>query len=318
MRSRQLLVVLGLILAFSFVGVSPALAGPGDGIGDDGTAVDLLKPYIEDGELKIEIVGADGVVTVIGGELPEWMRSCRWEVLTLMEVDEHFARFFGGGGETREDYLEAGRDPDAQWNVVFCAPTSEAAEISPAVLLTGVLEAFEVGEAPPQIILDWIVARAIAAVPIPVQVGQSAPFGDEAAPMITQLPAYLWVDEAVWLPVSATPPPVFGATATATATPYRVEFFGPDDEYVDCGENTGPVYDFSVPEEAQSSDCTITFRHSSSVGEFELVSKIYWEITWACTAFCGAGTLDAPFTTTRTRTVRVAELQAIGTSIGSD
>jgi hypothetical protein len=167
------------------------------------------------------------------------------------------------------------------------------------------------------IIQDWIVAQAIASVPIPVQVGLSAPFGDDAAPMITQLPSWLWVDEAVWQPVSATPPPVFGATATATATPYRVEFFGPDGDYVDCGPNSGPVYDFSLPEDAQSSDCTITFRHSSSVGEFELVSKIYWEITWVCTNFCGSGTLDAPFTTTRTRAVRVAELQAIGTSIGN-
>jgi len=209
-------------------------------------------------------------------------------------------------------------DPEDMFHIVLCNFPPGVEGVNPGVVFNGVLEVFEVGEIPPQIILDWIVARAIASVPIPVQVGQSAPFGDEVAPMITQLPSYLWVDEAVWQPVSATPPAVFGATATATATPYRVEFFGPEGEYVDCGENTGPVYDFSIPEAAQSSDCAVTFRHSSSVGEFELVSKIYWEVSWVCTAFCGAGTLDAPFTTTRIRTVRVAELQAIGTSIGSE
>ena len=95
-----------------------------------------------------------------------------------------------------------------------------------------------------------------------------------------------------------------------------MEFVGPEDEIIGCGTNDGPVYDFGLPEDAQSSDCTITYRHSSSVGDFELTSKIYWEISWVCTNFCGAGTLDAPFTTTRTRTVRVAELQALGTSIG--
>ncbi len=318
MRSGRFLAPFVILLASSLVSVQAAAAGPGDGIGGDGTPVGLMEPYIEDGELKTEIIGEDGVVPVIGGRLPDWMRRCRWEVMTLMEVDRYFSQFYGGGDGTREEYIEVGLDPDARWNVVFCAPTAEAKGISPEIILTGVLEVFEVGAVPPQIILDWIVARAIAEVPIPVQVGQSAPFGDAVAPMIAQLPAHLWVDETVWQPVSATPPPVFGTTATATATPYRVEFFGPDGEWVDCGNNTGPAYDFSLPDEAQSSVCTITYRHSSSVGEFELVSKIYWEITWACTAFCGTGTLDAPFTTTRTRTVRVAELQAIGTSIGSD
>lgn len=308
-------IVLALVAIAAFP--APAYGGPADG-DNAGEAVDLIEPYIEDGELKIEIVGADGVVTVIGGSLPEWMRVCRWEVMTAYDRAVYLYQFSNHEPLPYDEWAEAGLDPDELWNMVFCPPTPEIRQINGVVVFTGVLESFPVGGTPPQIIQDWIVAQAIASVPIPVQVGQSAPFGDDAAPMITQLPSWLWVDDAVWQPVSATPPPVFGTTATATATPYRVEFFGHDGEYVDCGPNLGPVYDFGVPEDAQSSDCTITFRHSSSVGEFELVSKIYWEITWVCTQFCGAGTLDATFTTTRTRAVRVAELQALGTSIGSE
>lgn len=318
MQPGRLVAVLTSVLVCLALTASSAWAGPSDGIGGDGTPVDLVGPYIEDGELKIEVTGSDGVITVVGGQLPEWMRSCTWEIFSWYELELYVAKILSGDLAPPEEYVADGVDVDAEWNVVFCPVSNESKGLTPSIIITGILESFPVGGVPPAIVQEWIVARAIAAIPVPVQVGQSAPFGDETAPMITQLPTYLWVEEDVWQPVSATPPPVFGTTATATATPYRVEFFGPQDEYADCGNNTGPAYDFSLPDEAQPSDCTVSYEHSSSVGEFELVSKIYWEITWICTAFCGSGTLDASFTTTRTRTVRVAELQAIGTSIGSD
>lgn len=317
MRPRRFVASVPILLLALLVPAAAASAGPQDG-NNGGTSVDLIEPYVEDGELKIAIAGDGSVVTVLGGSLPEWMRACRWDVMDWYDTETYFASVLGGTLASREELEAEGFDVGQELNVVFCPVTPESRGIAPAIIITGVLETFPVGGIPPQIIQDWIVAQAVASIPIPVQIGQSAPFGNDAAPMITQFPSWLWVDSAVWQPVSATPPAVFGTTATATATPYRVEFFGPDDEHADCGNNTGPVYDFSVAEEAQWSECTVTFHDSSSVGEFELVSKIYWEISWVCSQFCGSGTLDAPFTTTRTRTVRVAELQAVGTSIGSE
>ena len=124
----------------------------------------------------------------------------------------------------------------------FCSPSAQAIAQNPLVGTTGVLDFWEPGDPVPPIINDWLIARAVASSDIPVQVGQSAPFGDVDVPMITQLETWLWVDDAIWQPVTATPAPVFGITVTATATPVKVEFWG-DDEYVDCEENNGPAYD---------------------------------------------------------------------------
>jgi len=128
--------------------------------------------------------------------------------------------------------------------------------------------------------------------------------------MVTQLPTWLWIEPAAWSPQSATTPPVFGITATATATPINVSFEGADGEVVDCGANTGPAYDFNRSGEDQDSDCVVTYRHSSAVGDWPLRSSVTWQATYACSAYCGSGSFP-PYTVTSTRPVRVAELQAI-------
>ncbi|MCP5035403.1 MAG: hypothetical protein GY939_26690 [Actinomycetia bacterium] len=200
-------------------------------------------------------------------------------------------------------------EPDQEWSVVFCGSGVDTGGALP----TGVLSAWRIGDRPPQVVLDWLVDYAYASVEIPAQVGWSAPFGDEVAPVITQLPTWLWIEPAVWGPRSATTPPVFGITATVTITPVNVSFEGADGEVVDCGPNLGPVYDFNQSEEAQHSDCTLTYHHSSAVGDWSLVSTITWEVTYTCSAFCGPGTRE-PFTVVNTRDVRVAELQAVLTT----
>jgi hypothetical protein len=160
-------------------------------------------------------------------------------------------------------------------------------------------------------VLDWLVAYAYALVEVPVQVGWGAPFGDEDAPMITQLPTWLWVEPDVWSPRSATTPDVLGLRATVTVTPTNVTFTGPDNETVDCGPNLGPAYDFTRAEEDQHSDCTLTYRHSSDVGDWELTSTITWDVTYFCSPVeCPPGIMP-PLTVTNTRPVRVAELQAV-------
>ena len=160
--------------------------------------------------------------------------------------------------------------------------------------------------------LEWLRDSAYASMQLPVQVGDSAPFGDENAPMITQLPTWLWIDPTVWTPVSLTSDIIFDSfSATVTATPTNITFVGADDA-INCGPNLGPAYNFNLPGNAQRSDCTLTYHHSSAVGDWNLASTITWEITYTynCPQTCGSGTLN-DLTITNTRTVRVAELQAI-------
>ena len=192
---------------------------------------------------------------------------------------------------------------------MFCTPGSEAQGLNPSVWVTGILSTWPLDDGLPRIVEDWLVASAYASVRLPVQVGDSAPVGDRDAPLITQLPTWLWVDAALWQPVSATTAPVFGVTATVTATPRRVVFENGVD-VVDCGANLGPVYDFSRDEEDQRSDCTLTYHHSSAVGDWTLSSTVWWEATYTCSAGCGPGTLP-PYVVRNTRDVRVAELQAV-------
>lgn len=247
--------------------------------------------------------------TVTGPGVPAWLRECRWLTWTGADKDDFFASYFGSGAPPGITTRGIG-DPDDEWGAVFCNPGPEALGISPGLALTGLLDTWPLSDPPPQIVRDVLIARAYASVDLPLQIGQSAPFGDIDAPMITQLPTWLWVEPAVWAERSATPPPVFGISVTVTATPTNVTFEGADGEVVDCGSNLGPAYDFSVPDDAQRSDCTLTYRHSSAVGDWALQSTITWEAAFVCSSICGSGPLPDYVVTTR-RDVRVAELQAI-------
>ena len=194
----------------------------------------------------------------------------------------------------------------------FCELDSQfaAVGVSPSLLLSGVLAAWRLGDPPPQVFMDWLVAMAYASVELPVQVGDSAPVGDEKAPMITQLSSWLWISDQVWVPRTATTAPVFGVTATVTATPKRVWFEGANHDWVDCEANTGRPYNFSLKDSQQHSNCTLTYHHSRAVGEWSLSSTIEWEATFTCSSGCAPGQLP-DYVVTNTRPVRVAEIQAL-------
>lgn len=244
--------------------------------------------------------------TVQGPGVPEWLRQCRYLEWTRADKDAFDASHFGSSVIDERGTGE----PDEPWGAVFCNPGEQALGINPAIGLTGLLASWPLSDPPPQIVLDVLIANAYALVELPLQVGSSAPFGDADAPMITQLSTWLWVDPAVWTPRSATTPEVFGVSVTVTATPANVTFTGPDGETVDCGANLGPAYDFDVPDDEQSSPCTLTYRHSSAVGDHRLSSTITWTATYVCSAICGSGTLP-DYVVTTGRDVIVAEIQAI-------
>jgi len=253
-----------------------------------------------------ELEGSLAGRQVTGPGAPAWLRACSWRTWSVGEKDAYFAQFSVGVGAPA-----AVVEGEEQWGVVFCHPgVGEAAGLNPSILTTGVLSTWPLADGLPQVVLDYLIALAYASVEIPVQVGDAAPFGDADTPLIAQLPTYLWVDPAVWQPRSATTPPVFGVTATVTATPSRVVFDNSAGDQVDCGANLGPPYDFARPDDEQESNCTLTFRHTSAVDDWTLSSTIWWTVSYACSSGCGTGTLP-PFVVRNTRPVRVAELQAV-------
>ncbi len=289
------------------VALGLSLLAPPAGAGDDqSTQNTLARAGTSDRGAFVDLEGSLAGRKVKGPGAPAWLRACTWRTWSVEEKDAHFAQLSVGGGGASP--VVAGEE---QWGVVFCHPgVEEAAGLNPAILVTGVLSTWPLSDGLPQVVLDYLVALGYASVDIPVQVGDAAPFGDTDTPLITQLPTYLWVDPGVWQPRSATTPPVFGVTATVTATPSRVVFDNSAGDQVDCGANLGPPYDFTRSDDEQHSDCTLTFRHTSAVEDWTLSSTIWWTVSYACSSGCGAGTLP-PFVVRNTRPVRVAELQAV-------
>jgi hypothetical protein len=257
-------------------------------------------------ELTVERVGEH----VSGPGAPSWLSKCSWNGMTKREVDARYRDYTGIKARTDSEYADIGVDPDEDWVFVACRKDTDVLAAQPIVGVTGILGAWAVGERPPQRVLDWLIARTRASVDIPVQIGDSAPAGTPDVPWITQLDTWLWIDEAVWQPRSATSPSLFGTTVTVTATPTKVEFEDDDGHAVDCGDNTGTPFD---PDRSdQTTDCYLTPEHSSRTGDRTLTSRISWDITYTCNQYCGTGTLPS-FVIENTRPVTTNEYLVIET-----
>jgi hypothetical protein len=265
----------------------------------------LVAQQEDNGVSRVKLTVEQAGSTVLTTAVPGWVLECDW--LEWERPSEHdVLDRADAASRAAVDHSVFALDPEVPWGVVICPSGVD----TNGTYAANTFYAWLLEDPPPQVVLDLLVATAYAAVEFPVQVGWSAPFGDEDAPMITQLPTWLWIEPEVWQPRSATTPEVYGITATVTATPVDVEFSSNNDQAVDCGPNLGPPYDFSRAEDDQHSDCTITYHHSSAVGEWDLTSTLTWAITYTCSQHCGPGTLP-DYSVVNTRPVRVAELQAV-------
>jgi hypothetical protein len=297
-------VAVALAISVGVLG-SPAAAQGGDGgsLPDGDVGADV---WAAGGRLDVSLNVAVRGLRVIGPGLPAWLRQCHWHQMTNDEFTQFIHASSGVAGLLRTN----GSVKD--WNVVFCPDGPEAQlQVGDRWLFsnTAILDAWQIDERPPQRFIDWAIARSAASVELPVQIGDSAPFGDKKAPMITQLTTWVWIGQETWTPITVTPEPIFGVGVTVTATPYRVVFKGGDDT-VDCGNNTGPPYNFNLEDAQQHSNCTVTYHHTSAVKDWDLSSTIWWRISYACSAFCGSGTRP-DMVINNIRPVTVAEIQAI-------
>lgn len=157
--------------------------------------------------------------------------------------------------------------------------------------------------ADPVMLRDRAVDRL--ALPVP-QVGLNPP-GDQ----VVQLESWLWVDEAIWRRHSRSVT-AGGVTATVTAEPRRTVWEMGNGDVVVC-DGPGTPYDPAAASEAQSTDCSYTYRHSSAAQPghaYPMTVRIEWNLSWVVTGAPGDGALPG-LVTSSTVPVRVAEIQAL-------
>ncbi|HTT50485.1 MAG TPA: hypothetical protein VMH35_03675 [Streptosporangiaceae bacterium] len=130
---------------------------------------------------------------------------------------------------------------------------------------------------------------------------------------LTNLPTWLWINPAEWVPESKTAT-VPGESVTATATPVSVTWHPGDGSAVTC-QGAGTPYSSADNPAAASPDCGHTYTSSSAGqpgGAFQATATITWDVTWQGPG--GAGGALAPLFTTAVAAFRVAESQALNTS----
>lgn len=164
-------------------------------------------------------------------------------------------------------------------------------------------------------------ARAQLRLPLP-DVAFSPPLDDGDDFLLVGLETWLWVEN--WRPASRSAS-AGGVTATVTATPIRQEWdFAPgvaDPELEGGCDSGGAAWDPGRPPEAQSSECTFTFTHSSAGrpephgDAYEGHLTVIHELSW--TSNVGAGGTLGTVRRTTVVPVRVGEQQALNESGGT-
>jgi hypothetical protein len=127
---------------------------------------------------------------------------------------------------------------------------------------------------------------------------------------LVHLPVWLWVNPAVWVPVSKTAS-VPGERVTATATPVSVAWWMGDGVTVTC-HGPGVAYTTADDPAAASPDCGYTYTSSSAGqpgGAYHVTATITWDIRWRADGGA-AGTLPPLFSAAAVG-FRVVESQAV-------
>ena len=131
---------------------------------------------------------------------------------------------------------------------------------------------------------------------------------------LVYLPVWLWVNPAVWRPVSRTAA-VPGEQVTATATPVSVSWQMGDGATVTC-HGPGAAYSSADDPAAASPDCGYTYTRSSAGqpgGAYHVTATITWDIRWVADG--AAGTLP-PLFSAAADAFRVAESQTVNVNGG--
>jgi hypothetical protein len=134
---------------------------------------------------------------------------------------------------------------------------------------------------------------------------------ESGAPQVVYVPTWMWVDEAVWAPRSATAS-LAGLSVTAVGTPTKVTWSTGDGGSQMCGKGT-PWTPGTNPA-SESPDCGHTYTSPSrgaGGGKYTVTATITWRISWS-----GGGTSgnEPDLTSTASVPVQVIEASAVNTN----
>jgi hypothetical protein len=284
--------LVGLCLAAAPIAPTPATASDsGDGRGGDANAgCDGDECRVG---ARIEIPGSHGsgrLPTSSGGSAaPSYV--CRY--FTVDHAD----------GTSGPGMPETFRDGDTVW--IQCWTTSDAGGPIPYGTPWSIVwgPASPTVPAPP---VEDLAQAALESMRLP----RPAPVFNPGGEQVVNLPTWLAVTN--WVPVSQTAS-AGGVAATVTARPWRQRWdLGADGGTATCF-GPGTVYDTSLPEHLQHTDCAAAFTHTSrgQPGDaFAVTATVDWLVSWTSTVAGRGGDLGV-LSTSATRQVRVGEIQVL-------
>ena len=311
LRVRARALIASLVVAATMAGVSGATTGRvwADPPSTDQGSVDPTQ----NGALVTAVSGSDSPGGAAGGGAPATSGGCTWTAIPSTDAS---GQTIGGTS------LPSGPDgpgvpiapgTPGTWYLGQCTSSPNA----DFTLFVPAGQAIEALVSPQQLLQE---AQRELVLPAP-QIALSPPVGQW---QYVNVPTWLWVPAAQWVPVTATAS-AGTVTVTATATPVGVsasyEDFtgpvtatcaGPGTPYV---EALADQLDPADPLEAASPDCGWTWRSSSAgrPGETSAVGvHVVYDLTWTVTGAAGGGDLGARNGPDALTPVAVAEIQALG------
>lgn len=126
---------------------------------------------------------------------------------------------------------------------------------------------------------------------------------------VVNVSTWLWVDNFQAVSATASAGPV---TVTVTARPVSLEWSMGNGDTVTCASG-GTPYDTTRSPEAQRTDCTYTYRHSSASrpdGTFTIRGTSVWHVTWVASGVVASGDLGFINRSSEIN-VRVTEIQTV-------
>jgi hypothetical protein len=155
-----------------------------------------------------------------------------------------------------------------------------------------------------------VLAReAVAKLPLLAPAVRMSPSADR---LLVQLETWLWIDRAAWRPLSATAS-VGPVASTALAEPAEVRYDMGDGHQVIC-RSPGAVYDASVADDRQQTDCGYAYHYASywQPGDtYTITATVYWRVRWSSVGVPGGGDLGLVPGPAATVRVHVGEIHAV-------
>ncbi len=200
-------------------------------------------------------------------------------------------------------------------------PDGEEAVPDPTVYVlircnAGFIRWWEQGDPVPSDVIDLLVRSARSRVPIVPPEPNMSPDG-VAFPFITQLPVWLWIDDAAWTQAQASAAIAeLGLVVTVTATPTSAVWNpGDGSASISCGQ--GSPWSASLPVDAVS-DCQHVYVDALSAdeGPLTVTNQVSYDLGVACSpaSICANVPALPGLAVTGSQEVRVTEVRGVITS----